>query len=106
MQKVPIIVLTSLAFGLFSGCATKGYVRQSVSASSSTLTARIEGNEAEAKEFRNVVDDKIAGVNSKVSTVDSRVTALDTKTTQGLTSLKTDVQNADQRAGQASVVRQ
>jgi outer membrane protein OmpA-like peptidoglycan-associated protein len=102
MQKMPIIVLTSLTVVILSGCATKGYVRQSVSTSSSTLTARIEEDEAEAKEFRNGVDDKIAGVNSKVSTVDSRVTALDTKTAQGLASLKTDVQSADQRAGQAN----
>src|SRR5262249_11752465 len=100
MQRVPIVVLT-IVFTGSAGCATKGYVRQNVSESSSKLTARIESDEAEAKDFRNSVNDKIDGVNSKVQNVDSRVTGLDTKTTQGLNSLKTDVQTADDHAAQA-----
>ena len=62
--------------------------------SADTLTARIETNEGEIKEVRDDVDKKVSGVDSKVS-------ALDTRTSQGMNSLKGDVQNVDQRASQA-----
>jgi len=77
-----------------SGCATKNFVRTSVKTSADTLSARIDTNESEIKELRDDTDKKVAGV-------DSKVTALDAKTTQTVNGLKTDIQSADQHAGQA-----
>src|ERR1051326_453094 len=94
MQKLSIVMLMSATLIATSACATKKYVTNSVKASSDTLTARIETNEGELKEVRDNTDRKVSGV-------DSRVTDLDNRTSQGLNSLKGDVQNADQRAAQA-----
>ena len=61
--------------------------------------------EGEMKEIRDTADRKITAVDQRVTTVDAKVdtkvAALDTKTTQGLNSLKGDVQNVDQHASQA-----
>jgi len=91
-----------------SGCASRGYVRKTVNTSSDALSARIEKDENETKEIRDTLDKKITGVDTKVAAVDSRVSGVDTKvseldskTTQGINSLKTDVQGVDQRTGQA-----
>jgi outer membrane protein OmpA-like peptidoglycan-associated protein len=94
MQKVTIVFLMSATLVATSGCASKGFVRKSVQTSSDALTARIETNEGEMKEIRDSTDKKFAGV-------DSRVAALDAKTTEGMNSLKGDVQNVDQRAAAA-----
>ena len=91
MQKRTIVFLMAATLVATSGCASKGFVRKNVQASADTLTARIETNEGEMKEIRDNADRKIAGV-------DSRVTALDSKTTEGLNTLKSDVQGVDQRA--------
>jgi len=53
------------------------------------------------KEIRDNVDRRVSSVDQRVTGVDGRVSALDAKTTEGLSSLKTDVQSVDQRAGQA-----
>jgi OOP family OmpA-OmpF porin len=94
MQKLSVVLLMSATLAATSGCATRKYVRNTVNTSADTLTARIETNEGEIKEVRDDVDKKVSGVDSKVS-------ALDTRTSQGLNSLKGDVQNVDQRASQA-----
>jgi outer membrane protein OmpA-like peptidoglycan-associated protein len=107
MKRFSMVLLMVAALGAAS-CASKGYVKKSVTASSDALSARIETDENNVKEIRDSLDKKITGVDTKVSAVDSRVSgvdskvaALDTKTTQGLSSLKGDVQNVDQRAGEA-----
>ncbi len=94
MQKLSIVLFISATLAATSGCATRKYVRNTVNTSADTLTARIETNEGEIKEVRDEVDKKVSGVDSKVS-------ALDTRTSQGMNSLKGDVQNVDQRASQA-----
>jgi len=94
MRRLSIVLLISATVALASGCATRKFVRNTVNTSSDALTARIETNEGEVKEVRDGADRKISGV-------DARVSALDAKTGEGLNSLKSDVQNADQHAGQA-----
>ena len=94
MQRTSIILLISATLIATSGCATKKYVRNTVDTSAGVLSARIETNEGETKEVRDDVDKKVSGVDTKVS-------VLDAKTTEGLNSLKGDVQNVDQRASQA-----
>jgi outer membrane protein OmpA-like peptidoglycan-associated protein len=91
-----------------SGCASKGFVRNSVKTTSDTLTARIETNEGELKETRDTFDKRVSGVDSKVTTVDGRVTSvdgrvtsLDSKTTEGFNSVRTEVKTVDQRAADA-----
>jgi len=101
MQRLSILLLISATLAATSGCASKGYVRKTVGASSDALTARIETNESNMKEIRDTLDKKITTVDTRVSGVDTKVSALDTKTTEGMNSLKGDVQNVDQRAGQA-----
>lgn len=98
MRRLSIFVLTSAVLALCSGCASKGYVRKNVNASADTLTARIETNEGEMKEIRDNADKKIAAVDSKY---DAKVSALDTKTTEGFNSVRGEVRNVDQRAGEA-----
>jgi len=104
MQRLSIVLILATLVTT-SGCATKNFVRKTVNASSDVLTARIEKNEGEMKEIRDTADRKITAVDQRVTTVDAKVdtkvAALDTKTTQGLNSLKGDVQNVDQHASQA-----
>jgi len=100
MQRLSIVLIAATLITA-SGCATKNFVRHTVNDSSDALTTRIEKNESETKEVRDDVDKKVSGVDQKVSAVDSKVGALDTKTTQGMNSLKGDVQNVDQHASQA-----
>src|SRR6185295_3902847 len=108
MKRFSIVLLMFAGLAVASGCASRGYVRKTVNTSSDTLSARIEKDENETKEIRDSLDKKITGVDTKVAAVDSRVSGVDTKvseldskTTQGMNSLKTDVQGVDQRAGQA-----
>jgi outer membrane protein OmpA-like peptidoglycan-associated protein len=101
MQKLSLFLLVSVAIVVTSGCATKKYVRNQVKTSSDTLTARIEGNEGEIKEVRDDVDKKVSGVDKKVSGVDTRVSELDTRTSEQFSSVKSDVQNVDQKASRA-----
>src|SRR5262245_20210109 len=102
MHRLSNFLVISAMLAATSGCvASRGYVRNSVKASSDALTARIETNESNMKEIRDTLDRKISDVDTKVSGVDSKVSALDSKTTEGMNSLKGDVQNVDQRAGQA-----
>ena len=101
MKRVSIVALITAVLVVTSACASKGYVRKTVGDSSDALTARIETNESEAKESRDALDKKISGVDTRVSGVDSRVSSLDAKTTEGLNSVKGDVQQVDQRTAQA-----
>jgi outer membrane protein OmpA-like peptidoglycan-associated protein len=94
MQRVSMILVMSGVLAATSGCATKNFVRTSVKTSADALSARIDTNESEIKELRDDTDKKVAGV-------DQKVTALDAKTTQTVNGLKTDIQSADQHAGQA-----
>ena len=93
MYKRPLLLLISATL-IASGCASRKYVRNTVNTSADTLNARIDTNEGEIKETRDDVD-------KKVSCVDSRVSALDSKTTEGMNSLKGDIQNTDQHASSA-----
>ena len=108
MKRFSIVLLMFVSLAVASGCASRGYVRKTVNTSSDALSARIEKDENETKEIRDSLDKKITGVDTKVAAVDSRVSGVDTKvseldskTTQGMNTLKTDVQGVDQRAGQA-----
>jgi outer membrane protein OmpA-like peptidoglycan-associated protein len=108
MKRFSVALLMFAAFAVASGCASRGYVRKTVTTSSDALSARIETDENNVKEIRDSLDKKITTVETKVAAVDSRVSGVDTKvseldskTTQGMNSLKTDVQGVDQRAGQA-----
>jgi outer membrane protein OmpA-like peptidoglycan-associated protein len=101
MQRLSILLVISATLVATSGCASKKYVRNTVTESSDKLSARIDGNEGEMKEIRDNLDKKITTVDGRVSTVDTRVSALDTKTTEGLNGLKGDVQNVDQHAADA-----
>jgi outer membrane protein OmpA-like peptidoglycan-associated protein len=94
MQRLSIVILMSATLGATSGCATRKYVRNTVNTSADTLSARIDTNDGEIKEVRDDVDKKVSGVDTKVS-------ALDARTTEGMNSLKGDVQNASQSASQA-----
>jgi OOP family OmpA-OmpF porin len=103
MRKLMIVFLITVTAGFSSACvASRKFVRNEVKTSSDALGARIDTNAGEIKETRDSVD----RVNTKVTTVDGRVTDLDAKTTQGLTSLKGDVQSVDQKAGQATSMAQ
>jgi len=97
MQKLSLLLLVSATIIVSSGCATKKYVRNTVKDSSDALTARIEGNEGEIKEVRDNVDK----VDNKVSGVDAKVSALDSRTSEQFNTVRTDVQNADQKANKA-----
>jgi outer membrane protein OmpA-like peptidoglycan-associated protein len=101
MQRLSTVLLISAALVATSGCATKKFVRTTVNTSSDALSARIDTQEGEIKEVRDSFDKKVTAVDQRVTGVDTKVAALDSKTTAGLTSLKGDVQNADQHAATA-----
>jgi len=102
MQKLSIVLLMSGTLMASSGCvASKKFVRSSVKTSSDELSAKIETQEGQMKEIRDNLDQKITGVDQRVSGVDSKVASLDSRTTEGLNSLKGDVQNVDQHAADA-----
>ena len=102
MQRLSIVLLTAATLVSTSGCiASKKYVRNTVNTSADALGARIDTNSGEIKETRdNVdkVDKRVTAVDSKLS---GQLSALDGRTTEGLNSLKGDVQNVDQHASQA-----
>jgi len=97
MRKFSVVLLVSAAILIMSGCATKKYVRNQVKTSSDALTVQIENTQGEVKEVRDNVDK----VDKRVSGVDAEVSELDTKTTGQINSVKTDIQNTDQKASQA-----
>jgi outer membrane protein OmpA-like peptidoglycan-associated protein len=101
MQRLLVLLVVSATITVTSGCATKKYVRNTVKTSSDALTARIEGNESEIKEVRDDVDKKVSDVDARVSGVDAKVSDLDSRTSEQFNTVRTDVQNADQKAGQA-----
>src|SRR5262249_50517325 len=101
MLRVSKVLLMSATLVAAGGCASKGYVRNSVKTSSDALTARIETNEGELKETRDSFDKKVTGVDGKVTAVDGKVAALDSKTTEGFNSVRSDVKNVDQHASDA-----
>jgi peptidoglycan-associated lipoprotein len=102
MQRLSLVVLFAATLASTSGCiASRKYVRNTVNTSADALGARIDTNSGEIKEVRDNVDKvntRLTGVDSKLS---GEISALDSKTTQGLTSLKGDVQNVDQHASAA-----
>jgi len=95
MQRLSFLLLVCASILVVSGCATKKYVRNQVKTSSDTLTARIETNEGQIKEAKDDADKKVAGVDAKVAELDS-------KTSDQFNTVKTDVQNVDQKASQAN----
>jgi outer membrane protein OmpA-like peptidoglycan-associated protein len=104
MSKLSVLLLVSATIAVASGCASKKYVRNEVKTSADTLAARIETTQGEIKEVAdNVdkVDKKVAAVDSRVSGVDTRVSQLDSKTSEQFSSVRTDVQGVDQKAGLA-----
>ena len=105
MPRLSIILFMSATLAVTSGCATKKFVRTTVQTSSDALTARIDTNEGEMREIRDTLDKKVTTVDSRVTAVDQkfdqRVSALDTKTSEGFTSVRSDVKNVDQRAADA-----
>ncbi len=94
MRKLSIVLLMSATMVAATGCATKKFVRNNIKTTADELNGRIDTDEGEIKEVRDYADKKVSGVDSKVS-------ALDARTTEGINSLKGDVQNVDQKAGQA-----
>lgn len=97
MQRLSIVMLMATTLAATSGCATRKYVRNTVSTSADTLNARIDTSNGEIKEVRDNVDK----VDKRVTGVDSKVSDLDTRTTSGMNSLKGDIQNVDQHAQNA-----
>ena len=102
MRRFLIVLLISATASLSTACmATRKFTRNEVKTSSDQLNTRIDSTkdelDGEIKETRDNVD----RVNTRVTGVDGRVTDLDSRTTQGLTTLKGDVSNVDQKAGQA-----
>src|SRR5262249_14708952 len=49
----------------------------------------------------NKVNNRVSGVDTKVSGVDTKVSELDTRTKEQFNSVKTDIQNTDQKSSQA-----
>jgi outer membrane protein OmpA-like peptidoglycan-associated protein len=97
MRKFSVVLLVSAAILIMSGCASKKYVRNQVKTSSDALTVQIENTQGEVKEVRDSVDK----VDQRVSGVDAKVSKLDAKTTEQINSVKSDIQNADQKASRA-----
>lgn len=101
MQKLSFVLLIFLAASLSTGCmATRKFARNEVKASADKLNARIDTTTDEIKETR----DGVNAVNQRVSTVDGKVTDLDSRTSQGLATLKTDVQSVDQKTSQVHLL--
>ena len=104
MRKFSVVLLVSAAIVIMSGCATRKYVRNQVKTASDTLTAQIETTQGEIKEVRddiNKVNNKVSDVDTKVSGVDTKVSGLDTRTSEQFNSVRTDIQNTDQKSSQA-----
>jgi outer membrane protein OmpA-like peptidoglycan-associated protein len=104
---ITLLLTTTICFS--SGCvATRKFTRNEVKTSSDTLNARIDSTNGELKETRDnvdrvnqrvtTVDGRVTTVDTRVTTVDGRVSALDAKTTEGMTSLKGDVNNVNTKA--------
>jgi outer membrane protein OmpA-like peptidoglycan-associated protein len=99
--------------GLSSGCvATRKFTRNEVKTSSDQLNARVDSTNSEVKETKDAVDQvnqrvagvdqRVTGVDQKVAGVDNKVSDLDSRTTQGLTGLKSDVNEVNNKAQQAN----
>ena len=108
MRKLLVLLLMSATASVSFGCvATRKFTRGEVKTASDQLNARIDTTDGQIKETRDSVDrvnQRVTSVDGRVTGVDGRVTDLDTRTTQGMNGLKGDVQNVDQKAGQAQTV--
>jgi len=97
-----LIVLLMGATSLSTACvSTRKFTRNEVKTSADTLNTRIDTTKDEINGEIKETRDNVDRVNTRVTSVDGRVTELDSKTTQGINSLKGDVQNVDQKAAQA-----
>jgi outer membrane protein OmpA-like peptidoglycan-associated protein len=98
MHRFLIVLLMLVTANFAAGCmATRKFARNEVKTASDKLNSRIDVTEGEIKE----TGDRVDQVDRKVAGVDGRVSDLDARTTQGLNTLKTDVQGVDQKASQA-----
>jgi outer membrane protein OmpA-like peptidoglycan-associated protein len=113
MKKSLITLLLTTTVLLSSGCiATRKFTRNEVKTSADALNARIDSTNGELKETRDnvdrvntrvtAVDGRVTTVDGRVTTVDGRVTALDAKTTEGMATLKTDVNAVNTKADKTS----
>jgi outer membrane protein OmpA-like peptidoglycan-associated protein len=120
VKKLQTVVLITALAGLSSGClASRKYVRNEVKTTSDALAADIDRTNSEVKETKDSVDQvntRVAGVDQRVTGVDQRVTGvdqkvagvdgkvadLDNRTTQGLSTLKNDVNSVSSRAAEAA----
>jgi outer membrane protein OmpA-like peptidoglycan-associated protein len=102
MKRLLIALLITATTGLSSGCiASRKFVRNEVKTSSDALNGRIDTTDGEIKETRDHVDrvdQRVTDVDGRVTGVDGRVTALDSRTTEGMNSLKGDVNAVDTKA--------
>ena len=102
MRRFLIVLLVSATASLSTACmATRKFMRNEVKTSSDTLNTRIDSTKDELNGEIKETRDNVDRVNTRVTGVDGRVTDLDSRTTQGLNTLKGDVQNVDQKAAQA-----
>ena len=108
-----IVVLAVALGGLSSGCvASRKFVRNEVKTSSDQLNGQIDKTNGEVKETKDAVDQtntrvagvdqRVTGVDQKVNGVDSKVSDLDSRTTQGLSSLKTDVNGVSSKVDETN----
>jgi peptidoglycan-associated lipoprotein len=113
MKKSLITLLLTTTVLFSSGCvATRKFTRNEVKTSADALNARIDSTNGELKETRDnvdrvntrvtAVDGRVTTVDGRVTTVDGRVTALDAKTTEGMATLKTDVNAVNTKADKTS----
>jgi outer membrane protein OmpA-like peptidoglycan-associated protein len=101
MQRLLTVLVLGAVVVASNGCvATRKFTRNEVKTSSDNLSARIDTDESNISELK----DGVAGVKDRVNQVNGKVTQLDARTNeqgQQLTQLNGDVQNVDQKAGQA-----
>jgi outer membrane protein OmpA-like peptidoglycan-associated protein len=100
------------AANIASGCvATRKFVRNEVQTSADAVNARADAKfetmGGEIKETRDsvnavnqrvsAVDQRVTGVDQRVTGVDGKVADLDSRTTQGMTTLKTDISSVNSK---------
>jgi len=102
MRRFSIVLLILVATSLSSACvASRKFVRNEVSTSADTLNARLDKTIEKTNADISEVRDGVTRVDGKVTAVDGRVTELDTKTSTRFEGVKGDIQNVDQKAGNA-----
>jgi outer membrane protein OmpA-like peptidoglycan-associated protein len=113
VKKLQIVTLIVALGSLSSGCiASRKFVRNEVKTTSDQLSGEIDKTNSEVKETRDSVDQvnqkvagvdqRVTGVDQKVAGVDGKVSDLDSRTTQGLNTLKGDVNSVSSKADQAN----